>query len=864
MSVSSGFVGQTLGHYRIVEQIGAGGMGIVYRAHDQQLERDAAVKVLPVGALADEAARKRFRKEALALAKLNHPNIATIFEFGSQGDIDYLVTEYISGLSVDMRLATGALTEKEVINLGIQLAQGLEAAHEQGIVHCDLKPSNLRLTPKGQLKILDFGVAKLTERLNESAPTATFTDEQSFCGTLPYMAPEQIQGQKVDERSDIWAAGAVLYEMVAGQRPFPERHSPQLIDEILHQPPKPPTVKARVTPGLESIILKALDKDPERRYQSARELAVDLNRLLPSASSASFDVSGTARAAIRRKRNRTVVAAAVALCIVLALVGLQWRRNRFQLNPHRPRILAVLPFRALSGDDATTALGIGMTETLTANLSQISDRELLQLVSTRELEGQGIKTVEQARREFGVDLVLEGSLQQAGSQLRINCSLVDANTHRQLGARSITAATGDIFSLEDRFVNEALDILLVEMPLKQRAKLQTRPDTRPEAYQHYLRGLGYLEEYHKQENIQSAIAEFGLALQIDPEYARAYAASGEAYWLGFQESNRTNNWIDKAAENCRRALAITPDISEAHSCLGNIYNGQGEYLRAVDEFKRAVALDSNRDVALRGLADAYEKLGDVPSAEAAYQQAIALRPHYWGGYNSLGAFYFRQSRYPDAVRLFQRVVELAPENFQGYSNLGAVLSAQGQYSKSISALQRSIELRPTLEAYSNLGGAYFALRRFADATEMYDQGLKIDDHDSIIWGNLGDALYWTAARRTEAAAAYRKAISLATAKLQVNPRDATLLAFRSTYYAMVGNKTSAMSDLQRALELASADADVRFRAALVYVHVGDTEKTVSSLEEAVADGYPASAIRDTPDFDHLRDNPRVQALLKKH
>ncbi len=778
MSAPSELVGQTLGHFRIVEQIGAGGMGIVYRAHDEQLERDAAVKVLPVGALADEAARKRFRKEALALAKLNHPNIATIFEFGSQGDTDYLVTEYISGQPLDVKLATGPLTEKEVIRLGIQLAQGLEAAHEQGIVHRDLKPSNLRLTPKGQLKILDFGLAKLSARLNANAVTETLTREPSLCGTLPYMAPEQIYGQEVDERCDIWAAGAVLYEMVTGQRPFPERHSPQLIDEILHQPPKhPSSVKARVTPGLESIILKALDKDPERRYQSARELAVDLNRLLPSASGTASDLSGTARAAIRRKRKRTAVAAIAAFSILLVLAGLQWSRRRFQPSTHGPRILAVLPFRALGGDNATNALGAGMTETLTAQLAQVSDRDQLQLVSTREIEAQGIRTAEEARREFGVDLVLEGSLQQAGSQLRINCSLVDANTHRQLGARSLTAAVGDILGLEDRVVAEALNILSVEMAPAKRANLQIHPDTKPEAYQHYLRGLGYMQEYHKLENIQSAISEFGLALQIDPNYARAYARIGEAYWLGFQESNRTNNWITNAAENCRKALATSPDIAEGHSCLGDVYNGQGEYRKAVDEFKRAVALDSSRDDALRGLADAYEKLGDAPSAEATYQQAIALRPQYWAGYSSLGSFYFRQSRYPDAVRVFQHVVELAPENYQGYSNLGGVLATQGQYAQAINVLHRSIEIRPTLEGYSNIGGAYFASRRFADATQMYKQGLELDDRDSLIWGNLGDALYWTPGRRLEAAAAYRKAISLAATKLQVNPRDANLLAF---------------------------------------------------------------------------------------
>jgi serine/threonine protein kinase len=223
MAAPSQLVGQILGHYRILEQIGAGGMGVVYRAHDEQLERDVAVKVLPVGTLADEAARKRFRKEALALAKLNHPNIATIFEFSTQNDTDYLVTEYISGLSLDNKLAAGALSEKEVMGLGIQLAQGLGAAHEQGIVHRDLKPANLRLTSDGRLKILDFGLAELMPRASEVGLTATLTESQQVTGTLPYMAPEQLRGEPAEARTDIWAAGAVLYEIATAHRPFEEK-----------------------------------------------------------------------------------------------------------------------------------------------------------------------------------------------------------------------------------------------------------------------------------------------------------------------------------------------------------------------------------------------------------------------------------------------------------------------------------------------------------------------------------------------------------------------------------------------------------------------------------------------------------------
>jgi serine/threonine-protein kinase len=861
MSSPSPSIGQVLGHYRIVEQIGAGGMGIVFRAHDMQLDRDVAVKVLPAGTISDSGARARFHKEALALARLNHPNIATVHEFGNQDGVDYLVIEYIAGVNLNTKLLAGPLPEQEAMNLAGQLAQALEAAHEHGVVHRDLKPGNLRLTNKGQLKVLDFGLAKLARSLDPGVATETLGQNPILSGTLPYMSPEQVRGRNVDERSDIWGAGVVMYEMTTGQRPFPERHPPQLIDDILRQPPKPPTaIKAGLPPGLEAIILKALDKDPERRYQTARELRVDLNRLMPSASGTSYVSAGTRPALSRMNRRWAFLALAVPIVAVLALVG--WRlKNRLQPAPRAPRILAILPFQAVDGDKATSALGTGMTETLTAQLAQLSDHNSLQLVSTHEIEAQGIKTAEQAHRDFGVDWVLEGSLQQAGSQLRINCILVDAATQRPLGASTITAATGDIFALEDKVVNKALEILALEIPRTQRESARVRADTKPEAYQHYLRGLGYLEEYEKPENIQSAIAEFGQALQVDPNYGRAYAGMGEAYWLGFQESNRTNDWITLAAGNCEKALTLTPDIAEGHSCLGDVYNGQGHYQKAAAEFQKALGQDETQVNALRGLAEAYEKLGNTSAAEATYQQAISLRPQYWAGYNSLGKFYYRQARYSDAEQMFQRVVKLAPENFEGYSTLGGLLVVEGKYADSIQVLKHSLEIRPTLEAYSNLGTAFFGLRRFGDAAEMYQQGLKLDDRDSLIWGNLGDALYWTPGRRDEAAAAYRKAAVLATSKLQVNQRDSILLAFRATYNAMAGNKREALSDLQHARQLMPADPEVNFRAALVYNHLGDTQRCLAALEKAVAAGYPASAIRDTPDFDHLRDNPRVQQLL---
>jgi tetratricopeptide (TPR) repeat protein len=851
-------VGQLLGRYRILEKIGAGGMGVVFRAHDEQLDRDVALKTLPKLRLVSEPARRQFRREALSLAKITDPHVAMAFDFGHEDETYYLITEYVPGLTLETKLAGGQLPEPEILHLGKQLAAGLESAHAQGVIHRDLKPSNLKVTPDGRLKILDFGLAYILKSENDLTATAPLSETYSDAGTLPYMAPEQLKGQQPDARADIWSTGVVLYEMSTGRTPFKDLSGARLVGAILEDSAKPPReVNPKISEGLERVILRALQKNPKERYQSAGDLRIDLSNL----------ETGTApifpRPASSPRRRRWIPAAAILFVILLFLAAVEawWQRSRKMGAVHEERMMAVLPFESVANDAPTNALGLGLTQTVTAKLVQAVDGGHLQLVSTRDLVERGVKTSDQARREFGSDLVLEGSLQQNGDRLRVTWSLVDPRTHTQLAANTVTGSAEDVFGLQDNIFDEVMEKLSLAVEPGRRQALEVRPGTTPAAYDFYLRGRGYLEDYQSQDNLEKAIAEFERAIAIDKNYAPAYAATGLAYTTGFQWKDRGKDWLEKAEAQCDHALSITPQLAEGHTCIGNVFFSKGKYEEAVQQFQRSLDLDHNNDETLRSLAAAYQKLGNPKAAEDAYRKAIQLRPNYWGVYSSFGAFYYSQARYADAVAMFKKTIELAPLYYNGYSNLGAMYLLLGDYKGAVDALQRSIALRPSSNAYGNLGTAYFYMRRYPESAENLQQALKIDGNDWLNWGNLGDTLFQIPARKAEASSAYQKALTLTNARLQVNPRDAVTLAFAADYNAMIERETQAKEQMAQALQAAPADADVLFRAAILYNHFRDADKAIDFLGRSVAAGYSRTVIRDTPDFDRIKDDQRFRTLV---
>ena len=530
-------IGQTLGHCRIVAKIGAGGMGEVYRARDEQLDRDVAVKVLPAGTLGDEAARKQFRKEALALAKLNHPNIETVHEFGTQDGLDFLVMELIQGSTLTARLAEGPLSERDVLRLGIQLADGLIAAHAQGVIHRDLKPGNLIITPDGRLKILDFGLARLVHPEVADDITLSITVEAgTISGTIPYMAPEQLRALPADARSDIYAAGAVLYEMATGSRPFPERQSAELIGAILHRTPAPPSsLNPSIAPTLDSLILKALEKEPSQRYQSARELLVVLEGLSTSTVRSSV-AAPAALSGVPRRSSRRLLLGGVAAVVLLGLAIGAWLRYGHKRNAlgHNDTIV-LADFANGTGDPVfNDALRQGLAVQLEQSpfLSLISEKLIQQNLRLMGQSPDARLTPELARdlcQRAGSKAYIAGSISNLGKDYLIaihavNCATGDSLAQQQVqatGKEKVLDALGRAAAKVREELGESIStVQQLDTPLAQ----ATTPSL--EALQAYSLGqkaaVGVADD-------AAAVPLFKRAIELDPRFAMAYASLGSSY-----------------------------------------------------------------------------------------------------------------------------------------------------------------------------------------------------------------------------------------------------------------------------------------------------------------------------------------------
>ena len=872
-STSALEVGTSVSHYRLTARLGRGGMGEVYRARDIKLGRDGALKFLPDEFLQDSQKLERFRREAWAASALNHPNICTIYEIGEHEGRLFIAMELVEGKTLAEKLKDGPLRIEEVMANSRQIAEALEEAHEHKIIHRDLKPANIMVTTKGRVKILDFGLAKLVKTVEADAATEEsllLTQAGAVMGTVPYMAPEQLRGGAVDERTDLYALGELMYEMATGQRPFTETQSSRLISAILTQSPQPPReLNPEIPEELEAIILKAMAKDPAQRYQSAQEMMDDLG---PPDSAWRLPLSASRKVEVRkapphRKSTLALIAGAAIVILAALLVILVPAVRRHFITPPSTsgglpaqKQLAVLPFTVIGGNPSDSAFSRGLAETVAVKLTQLSAGGSLMVIPVADLTAQHITTAREAQKEFGANLALTGILQRAGNLVRISYSLVDPSSARQIQGETVTLAASNPFGIEDRVVEGSAKMLGLAVETAERQAVESHGTQAASAFQDYLKGLGYLQNYERTENIDHAIDSFQSALKVDSTYTLAYAALGLAYWRKYVATDDTT-WVDHAQKSCNYAVTLNAKLPATHLCLGTIESGTGRYTDAISEFQEVLKSDPTNTSAYEGLADAQFNLKRISQAEATYESAISVRPNYWAPYNWLGVLYLRTGQNEKAREMFRKVIQLDPRNHQAFYNLCGADYNLEKWDEAEEMCKKSIAILPNGPAYSNLGTITFYEGRFDQSAGYFLKAVPFTPKDSTLWGNLGDAYRWSSHEQGKAVPAYQEAAKLARDGLRVNPRSYQLLGDLATYEAKSSNIKQAKQDLAKALSLAPKDFQLMYNAAIVYHLAGEQDKALDYLRRARDGGYPAQSIRTDPEWRSLRDNPAFQEII---
>jgi len=832
-------IGEKVAHFKILEKLGGGGMGVLYKAEDTKLRSTVALKFLPPELTADESARKRLEHEAQALAALDHVNICAVRSIheGPDGGI-FFCMPYYEGETLAAKIADEPLPVRDALRTAVAMASGLEKAHTHNIVHRDIKPGNVMVTIDGTVKILDFGIAKLRHRTAVTVPGMT-------PGTIYYMSPEQFQGKKVDARSDVFALGAVLYQMITGHVPFDADHQDAVCYRILHDDPELLTrYRSGIPKGLQAVIDKALQKDPAHRYQKVVQMKADLERVLRGRQP---------HPAVRR----ALIVTAAALVIGVAA----WKLvDIFTPTVPTDKRVMVMSFASTGLDPSDQSAHDGLQETLAGELMRLEqfDRSFW-IIPREEIRVRDLDDLGDANGIFGVNLLVSGDVEPRDENYIVELSLLDAETQSPLRTAEIVYRRERVIDLQEALVRNVVDMIGLRLPEGALRKVTSGGTGVATAYESYLQGYGYLQD---DESIALAVERFERATAIDSTYARAYLGLAEACWRSF-EANGDSLWAERAEWNCRRALEIDDGLSPALAVLGVVYSGVDRHEEAIDLFRAALKLNPVCWAAHSGIAQAYKSLGDDNKAEATYRKAIELRPDYWPIREELGYFYYPLGRYEDAAEVFEELVEMTPRYYMSYNSLGAFYYLLGLMDKAKEQWETSFSIKKSFAACSNLGTIYYREGRYTDAADMYEWAVEFSGRhrNHHAWGNLAQAYARVDTLRHKADENYRKAIEMAEAERKEDPNDPIVTAFLAGYYADINDGVKSRRRISQALKLAPKNPEVLFRCGHAYEKLGEREKSLMWIGKAIEYGYPVDEIQQDPELEELRLDPRFKMLL---
>jgi len=680
-------IGQTILHYKISDKLGEGGMGVVYKADDSKLKREVAIKFLPNVISKSKEEKTRFENEAQAAASLNHPNIATIHAIEEKDNQIFIVMEFINGPELKDKIEKGPIPLEESLHIIEQIANGLSAAHQKGIIHRDIKSSNIMLTQSGQVKIMDFGLAKVKG-------SSQITKIGTTIGTAAYMSPEQAQGVKVDNRADIWALGVIFYELLTGQQPFKGEFEQAVIYSILNiEPDLVSTIKPDIPLKLEQIVKKLLSKDVDLRYQDVTSFLNDLRDFKNKKTDSKTDVEKT---------------------------------------------IAVLPFENISPDKETDYFADGLAEELIINLSRIKEVSVVARTTTMQYKGskKDIKTI---GRELGIRYIIEGSVRKFKDDLRISVQFIDVAKGTQLWGETYKGKLADIFDIQEKVSKEIVDALMLKLSPVEKVELSKRPTLNAEAFDCYLRGRNFLSNRTK-SNLDFAILLFQKAVELDSRFAAAYAGLGEAYGTMYRDFDRQESWLDKALDVSLKALMYDPSLSEAYASMGLAYFGKDQLDEALTASKKAIELDPNNINAYWILSRIYHSTDRDKDAANALEKLIKVNPGFLAAYPDLQMYYERLNEKDNYDRIIKEILKVYPE----YLNLhpedayrrmsyAVTLAISGNKERAVNEGEKALELSPNDPVMMYYGAClYSRLMENGRAVELITAAVK-NGYENYEW-----------------------------------------------------------------------------------------------------------------------------------
>jgi tetratricopeptide (TPR) repeat protein len=873
----STLIGARISRYEILELLGSGGMGEVYRARDHDLHRDVAIKFLPQRFATDPVRLARFEQEARTASALNHPNIVTIHEIGVvPGTSPYIVMEYVQGQTLRAALEETRLAPRVALDIASQLADGIAKAHTAGIVHRDLKPENVMVTADRFVKILDFGLAKLRSDLPAGSPVGIGSDTQetvpspdtaigALVGTAAYMSPEQARGQEADFHADQFALGVMLYEMATGRRPFRGESLVQTLTSVIEDEPEPIALTRPEFPeSARQIVGRCLAKAPRDRYASTVDLARDLRQAREriSESGATFEPAPVVRA---RPVVRPGVWGVAALGSVVAAASLLYSARgeigRWWLPLPSEMRLVVLPIAADQGPQLASCCA-GLQEYVTARLGDLQRfRSRLAVVPAAEVLDGGARSPSAARRVLGANLSLSITVHDTGSDRLVTVSLADARTFAAatFSPEAVVELATPLLDLElgpdeqRRWSGAASPVAQASVLLAQ--ALAQNP---------YQQARSALEEYDHQASLERAVDLFNQAVDLDPRYAAAHAGLAEARLRLYRMMKRAAD-LELASQSADRALNLDDTRPAAWTARGMVLSARGDLAAAEQAFNEAIKRNPAGADAYRELGNAYLRADKPEKAEQSHRRAIALDPKSWSGYSDLAVFLMRRQRFDEAERVLQQGIHIAPGNPRLLATLGAALLYQRRWADAEEALRRATSDQPYGSALSNLGWLQFRVRReYGPAARTFERATTASPRDYRLWKNLAEAYRLAPGERERTAGAIERAISLLEEERTVDPRNPKVLVELGDCHAMLGQAPKARPLVAEARRLAPADGDVAYTAATAYEAIGDHDAAIAAITAAFDADFDLFEVESDTGLEQLRADPRYRSLLEKY